>query len=176
VALRFREPRIITRGAYTVVGAWHPYEGDDEGPGWAGADAAFGSLSDWVSHRADDLMLGFLYRPHRDDPAIAEEVHACFVGVEVTSLEGQPDRLANQPDRLAVTRFSGGDYVLVDCIGDTPAEAAEGVGQAIGMLMDWLPAHGYVEGDACFAAGRAGAPTPPWVETVYIKAEKASRK
>lgn len=169
MALRLSEPRIITRGAYTVVGAWHSYEGGDEGPGWAGANAAFGRLSERVSHRADDLMLGFLYRPHRDDPAIADDVHACFVGVEVTSLE-------NQPDGLAVTRFSGGEYVLVDCIGDTPAEAAEGVGQAIGMLMDWLPAHGYVEGDACFAAGRADAPTPPWVETVYIKAEKANQK
>ena len=82
--------------------------------------------------------------------------------------------LANQPPGLAVTRFSGGEYVLVDCLGDTSAEAAEGVGQAIGMLMDWIPAHGYVEGDACFAASRASAPTPPWVETVYIKLERAS--
>lgn len=169
MALHLSDPYIIRRGPYTVVGVWAPYEGDDEGPGWAHADAAFRALQREIVHRADDLVLGFLYRPHRDDAAVGVDVHACFIGVEVTSLEGQPQG-------VAVTHFSGGQYVLVDCTGDTPDEAAEGVGAAIGMLADqWMPAHGYAEGDACFAAGRENAPRPPWVETVYMKLERPGR-
>ncbi len=168
MAIALSEPRIITRGAYTVLGAWAPYAGQDEGPGWAGADAAFRVRKEAVAHRADDRILGFMYRPQRDNPAIPEDLRACFVGVEVTSLEGQPES-------LFVTHFSGGEYVLVDCRGDTSAEAAEGVGQAIGMLMEWIPAHGYAEGDACFAAAHEAAATPPWVETVYIKLEPAGQ-
>lgn len=71
-----------------------------------------------------------------------------------------------------MTRFSGGAYVLVDCVGQSQQEAAEGVGQAIiSMVSQWLPAHGYCAGDACFAAADTSAPRPPFVETVYIKLE-----
>ncbi len=171
MAIKFSEPRIITRGPYIVLGAWTPYGGQDESPGWVGADAAFGVRKAQVVHRADDQILGFMYRPHRDNPAIPESLRACFVGAEVTSLEGQPEG-------LMVTHFSGGEYVVVDCIGDTQGEAAEGVGQAIGMLMAWIPAHGYgyIEGDACFAAGRESTPKPPWVETVYIRVEPTGQE
>lgn len=170
MGVTFSPPRVIRRGPYHVVGAWHPYVGDDEDPAWAAADLAFRERSAAITERADDLVLGFLYRPHRDDPSVSADVRSCFVGVEVLAL---PSPL---PEGLAATTFSGGEYVLVDCIGDTPGEAAEGVGRAIAMLADeWLPAHGYVEGDACFAASRAGgAPRPPWVETVYIKLERPS--
>ncbi len=166
MALSLGEPRIITRGPYRVVGAWCAYEGEDEGPGWNGAYESLAPRLGEIVGRCDDLMLGFLYRPHKDDPTLPEAVRACFVGVDV-------HESAPVPDGLAATRFSGGQYVLVDCIGDTPGEAAEGVGQAIDWLTAWLPAHGYREGDACFAASRSGAPRPPWVETVYIKLEPA---
>ena len=168
MAVRFSEPTIITRGPYRVVGAWCAYEGDDEGPGWNGAYAAFSQRRGEIAHVVGALVLGFLYRPHNDDPAVSDDVRAAFVGVEVAAL---PD--GRLPVGLASTHFSGGQYVLVDCSGDTPGEAAEGVGQAIADLTAWMPTHGYREGDACFAASHEGAPTPPWVETVYIKLEPA---
>ncbi|NLX36069.1 MAG: GyrI-like domain-containing protein [Chloroflexi bacterium] len=166
MALAFSEPRIVSRGPYRVVGAWCAYDGDDEGPGWDGAYQALLPRLCTISGRCDDLMLGFLYRPSKDDPVAPVGMRACFVGVEVAAS-------AAMPEKLAETRFSGGDYVLVDCIGDTPEEAAEGVGQAIDMLTEWMPANGYREGDACFAASQVGAPKPPWIETVYIKLERA---
>ena len=36
--LTLSEPRIIERGPYKVVGAHCAYAGDDEGPGWTGAE------------------------------------------------------------------------------------------------------------------------------------------
>lgn len=166
---RLSTPSIIERGPYAVVGAYCPFEGEDEGPGWEGADRAFFARKDEVQDRADDLVLGFLYRPHRDDPSVPHEVRACFVGVEVTSLD-------HVPEGLSVTRFSGGKYVVIACEGDTGEEAAEGVGRAIGYLeTEWLPAHGYVEGDACFAASAEHAVRPPYVEYVYAKLEQNPR-
>lgn len=163
--LRLSEPRIIERGPYQVVGVYCTFEGDDEGPGWAGADRGFFQRRHEITNRTDDAVLGFLYRPHRDDPTISEAVRACFIGAEVTDLD-------HVPQGMATTRFSGGKYVIVDCTGDTQAEAAEGVGEAIGFLSTWIPEHGYVEGDACFACGHEQAKTPPFVERVYIKIDR----
>ena len=170
--LRFSEPTIIERTPYKVVGAYSTYEGEtpeDEGPGWQGAEKGFFSRSSEITNRVDDGVLGFLYRPHNDHPEISLKVKACFIGAEVTHL--------NQvPTGMATTQFSGGKYVMVDCIGDTGDEAAEGVGKAIGMLMtEWIPAHSYIEGDACFAFSHEKAQRPPHIETVYIKIEPTQR-
>ena len=162
--LKLTEPRIIERGPYKVVGAFSTYEGEDEGPGWAGADGQFWGRCKEITNRADSLVLGFLYRPHKDHPETPESVRACFVGAEVTDLD-------HVPAGLATTQFSGGKYVLVDCIGDTGDESGQGVGEAIGFLSKWMPEHGYAEGDACFAAGDMAVPSPPHIETVYIKIE-----
>jgi hypothetical protein len=159
------EPRIIERGPYQVVGAYAPYEGDDEGPGWSGASKAFYARRDEITNRVDDAVLGFLYRPHRDDPSIPESVRACFVGVEVADLDGVPDG-------LSTTRFSGGKYVIVACKGDTEDEAAMGVGEGVGFLENWIAEQGYTEGDACFALSHENAPRPPFIEYVYIKIQK----
>jgi hypothetical protein len=37
MTLSLGEPQIITRGPYIVMGAYCAYQGNDEGPGWAGA-------------------------------------------------------------------------------------------------------------------------------------------
>ncbi len=164
--LQLSDPRIVRRGPYQVVGVYCVYKGDDEGPGWAGAHRSFFARCHEIANRVDDAVLGFLYRPHRDDPAIPEGVKACFVGVEVTDLD-------HVPAGMATTRFSGGKYVIVDCTGDTEAEAAEGVGESVTILDRWISEHGYVEGDACFAASHEQARKPPFVESVYIKIEQA---
>ncbi|MCU0963306.1 MAG: hypothetical protein MUF48_24705 [Pirellulaceae bacterium] len=39
--LTLSEPCIIARGPYRVVGAYCPFSGDDEGPGWTGAERVF---------------------------------------------------------------------------------------------------------------------------------------
>ncbi len=160
------EPTIITHGPWRVVGCWTAYEGEDEGPGWAGAWDAFSRLRSRITGRIDDLVLGFLYRPHKDDPEIPAGWRACFVGVNVA--EDAPI-----PPAMEITRFSGGEYVIVACQGDTADEAAEGVGQAIGYLTEWMPAHGYREGDACFACSDEHVTKPPYIEYVYIKIERA---
>jgi hypothetical protein len=149
------------------VGAFCAYEGEDEGPGWAGADRVFWSRRDEISNRADSLVLGFLYRPHTDHPEIPAEARACFVGAEVTTLDRAPAGMAS-------TRFPGGQYVMMDVIGDTADETAQGVGEAIGFLCTWMAEHGYVEGDACFSAGDEKAVRPPHVETVYIHIKPAA--
>lgn len=164
--LKLSEPRIIERGPYQVVGAYATYEGEDEGPGWSAADKAFFSRQSEIVNNTDSLVLGFLYRPHQDHPEIAEEVRACFIGAEVADLD-------HVPPGMSVTHFSGGSYVIVDCIGDTMDEAANGVGDAINMLSStWIPQHGYRAGDACFASGDMKAPKPPYMESVYMKIEK----
>jgi predicted transcriptional regulator YdeE len=163
--LELSEPRIIERGPYLVVGAYATYEGDDEGPGWSGASKAFQARRDEITNRVDDAMLGFLYRPHKDNIGIPESVRACFVGVEVADL----DRV---PEGLSTTRFSGGKYVIVACKGDTEDEAAMGVGEGVGFLENWIAEQGYTEGDACFALSHESAPRPPFIEYVYIKIEE----
>lgn len=163
--LQLSEPRIVEREPYLVVGVYCTFEGADEGPGWSGAEKGFFLRAHEIANRRDDAVLGFLYRPHRDDPGTSEDVRACFIGAEVTDLD-------HVPEGMATTRFSGGQYVIVDCTGDTEAEAAEGVGEAIGYLMGWIPEHGYVEGDACFACSRPRGIEPPFVEQVYVKIEK----
>ena len=163
--LKPSEPQIISRGPYLVVGAYCTYEGDDEGPGWSGAYAALTRCLHEVEHRPDDCMLGFLYRPHRDHPEVPESVRACFLGVEVSSLE-------HLPAGLASTRFSGGQYAVVASQGDTQDEASMGVGEGVERLARWIVEQGYVEGDACFACGRQGTETPPFVEYVYMKIER----
>lgn len=159
------EPRIIEHAPYQVVGAYCAFDGDDEGPGWTGAYAEFDRRRNDIRNRKDNLVLGFLYWPHRDHPEVPEAVRSCFVGVDVADLDAVPAG-------LSVTRFSGGQYVTVESHGDTSDEAAEGVGAAISFLEQWLPAHGYAEGDACFACSDESAPRPPFVERVYIKLEK----
>jgi len=166
--LTFSEPKIITCGPYNVVGCYGVYAGDDDEPGWAGADAAFNSRRHEVTNPAGDLTLGFMYRPHQDDFAIPLEIKACFVGIEVADLD-------HFPDGMVVTHFSGGEYVIIESRGDTAGEAAEGVEEAIGFLSSrWMPEHGYTAGDACFAAGTPGVTTvkPPYIEYVYFKIEK----
>ena len=110
-------------------------------------------------------MLGFLYRPHKDDPGIPESVRACFIGVEVTDL----DRV---PEGLSTTQFSGGKYAIVECQGDTQDEAAVGVGEGVDYLEKWIVEQGYAEGDACFALSHETVPKPPFVEYVYVKIEE----
>jgi hypothetical protein len=163
--LKLSKPRIIEREPYLVVGSYATYEGDDEGPGWSGAFEMFSAGRDQIANRVGDTMLGFLYRPHKDNPSIPESVRACFVGVEVTGL----DRV---PAGLSATQFSGGKYVVVACTGDTQDEAAIGVGQGVEFLEKWVVEQGYVEGDACFALSHETAPTPPFVEYVYVKIEE----
>ena len=163
--LKLSEPRIIEREPYLVVGAYATFEGQDEGPGWSGASKTFYARRKEIANRVDDTVLGFLYRPHRDDPSIPESVRACFVGVEVTDLD-------HVPEGLSTTRFSGGKYVIVECRGDTEGEAAIGVGEGVGLLERWIVEQGYTEGDACFALSHENAPRPPYVEYVYIKFEE----
>jgi len=163
--LQLSEPRIIERGPYLVVGAYCAYEGEDEGPGWSGASQAFHARRGEIANRVDDAMLGFLYRPHKDDLSIPESVRACFMGVEVADL----DRV---PEGLSTTRFSGGKYVIVECKGDTEDEAAMGVGEGVAFLEKWIVEQGYTEGDACFALSHENAPRPPFIEYVYIKIEE----
>ena len=158
--LTLSEPQIIERGPYLVVGAYATFDGEDEGPGWSGASKAFYARKDEITNRRDDAVLGFLYRPHKNHHEIPESVRSCFVGVEVTDLD-------HVPEGLAVTRFSGGKYVIVACQGDTEGEAAMGVGEGVGLLEKWIAKHGYVEGDACFALSHEDAPKPPYVEWVY---------
>lgn len=165
MALNLSEPRIIERDPYLVVGVYCTFEGNDEGPGWSGADAEFHRRRHEITNRKDDMLLGFLYRPHKDSPAIPEDVRSCFIGVEV-------DDLGHIPDGMTATRFSGGQYVVVECKGDVQEEASSGVGEAIGYLKTWMPEHGYQEGDACFACAHEDAVKPPFVEYVYIKLEK----
>lgn len=163
--LNLSKPQIVERGPYLVVGAYHTYEGQDEGPGWEGASRAFFSRTAEIENRSDDLTLGFLYRPHQDHPQVAESVRACFVGVEVTDLD-------HVPGGMSTTRFSGGKYVIVECRGETESEAAMGVGEAIEMLEKWIPDHGYAQGDACFACSPPRIDPPPYIEWVYYKIEE----
>ena len=163
--MELSEPRIIQREPYQIVGAYATFEGEDEGPGWSGASKAFHARRQEIANRTGDTMLGFLYRPHKDDPTTPESVKACFVGVEVTDLD-------HVPKGLSTTRFSGGKYVIVECRGDTQDEAAIGVGEAVGFLEKWIVEHGYTEGDACFALSYENAPRPPFIEYVYIKIEE----
>ena len=163
--LDLSEPRIIEREPYQIVGAYCTYEGDDEGPGWSGASRAFHAQRGEITSRVGDTMLGFLYRPHKDDSTIPESVRACFIGVEVTGLD-------HVPEGLSMTRFSGGKYVIVECRGDTQDEAAMGVGEGVGFLEKWIAERGYTEGDACFTLGHENAPKPPFVEYVYIRIEE----
>jgi predicted transcriptional regulator YdeE len=162
--LELSEPKIIERGPYKVVGAYHTFEGEDESPGWSGASQAFYARRDEISNQVGDAVLGFLYRPHRDHPEILESVRACFVGVEVSDFD-------YVPAGLSTTRFSGGRYAIVACKGDTQDEAAMGVGEGVGLLETWVADHGYVEGDACFALSREDEPGPPFVEYVYMNFE-----
>ncbi|MBN1579924.1 MAG: GyrI-like domain-containing protein [Anaerolineae bacterium] len=163
--LTLSEPTIIEREPYLVVGAYCAFEGEDEGPGWSGASQTFYARRDEITNRKDDRVLGFLYRPHKDDPNIPESTRACFVGVDVTDLN-------HVPEGLSTTQFSGGKYVIVACQGDTEDEAAMGVGEGVGFLEKWINENGYVQGDACFACSHENAPKPPFVEYVYIKIEQ----
>jgi predicted transcriptional regulator YdeE len=164
--LQLSAPRIIERGPYQVVGAYCTFEGDDEGPGWTGAEKAFFSRRQEITNRIGDLTLGFLYRPCQDHAEIDESVRSCFIGVEVSDLK-------HVPQGMATTHFSGGKYVIVECWGDSEEEAAMGVGEAIGYLVEkWMPEHGYTEGEACFAASPERSEKPPYIEYVYIKIEQ----
>jgi predicted transcriptional regulator YdeE len=163
--LTISEPTVIEHEPYQVVGAYCTFEGENEDPGWTGAYQAFSRCQQEIKNWKDSIILGFLYRPHRDHPEIPEQVRACFVGVDVTDLD-------HVPEGMSVTRFSGGKYAVVACQGDAPGEPAEGIGQAIQFLAEkWLPEHGYRQGDACFACSDEKAVCPPFVEYVYMKLE-----
>jgi predicted transcriptional regulator YdeE len=169
MTMHLSEPSIIEREPYKVVGVYCTYEGntpEDESPAWNGAFEEFASRKHEIHNRRDDSVLGFLYRPHDDHAAIPEDVRSCFIGVEVADLD-------HIPDGMAVTRFSGGQYAVVEIRGDIQDEASEGVGTAIYFLArDWMPKHGYKEGDACFACSHENAARPPYIEYVYMKLEK----
>lgn len=160
--LELSEPRVIERGPYKVVGCYCAYEGENEGPGWSGAHKAFTGRQDEIANRTDDLMLGFLYRPHRDHPEVPDDVRACFIGVEVADLD-------HVPEGMSTTQFSGGKYAIVECRGETQDEASMGVGEGVQMLEAWVEEEGYVEGDACFACSPPQDDPPPFIEYVYIK-------
>ena len=151
-----------------MVGFYSEYQGEDEGPGWSGAFEQYSRRQSEITNRTDDMQLGFLYRPHQDHPEIPKDIKACFIGVEVADFD-------HVPAGMSTTWFSGGKYVIVECRGDIQDEATEGVGEAIGSLMEWIPTHGYTEGDACFAASHDEAVRPPYIEHVYIKLEEPPR-
>jgi hypothetical protein len=159
--MELSEPEVIERGPYLVVGAYCTYEGSDEGPGWSGASEVFFKRKEEITNRVDDMILGFMYRPHRDHPEISDDVQACFVGVEVTDLD-------NVPSGFSTTTFSGGKFVIVACKGDTEGEAAIGVGEGVQVLEKWVTDQEYTEGDACFACSHENAPKPPYIEYVYM--------
>lgn len=154
------EPKVIEHEPFLIVGAYATYEGENEGPGWSGAAEAFHARRDEITNRKGDLTVGFLYRPHRDDPTMPEDVRACFVGVAVTDFD-------HVPEGLSTTRFPGGQYVIVACQGETEADAGMAVGEAVGRCEAWIAENGYQEGDACFACSHDNAPKPPYVEYVY---------
>lgn len=158
------DPVVGNHEPFLVVGAYATYEGEDEGPGWQGAAAAFEQRRGAILNRRDDALLGFLYRPHKDDPAVSPEVRACFMGVTVMGLD-------EVPEGLTAVEFSGGPYAVVACKGDTEDEAAMGVGEAITKLGPWMDENGYAEGDACFALSHEDVARPPFVEYVYVKLE-----
>ncbi len=157
--------RIIERGPYHVVGVYCTFEGDDEDPAWSAAIAEFHKRRHEITNRKGDMLLGFLYRPHKDEEAIPESIRSCFVGVEVEDLD-------HIPDGMAATRFSGGQYAVVELRGDVQADVDEGISEAIDLLhKQWLRKHGYREGDACFACRHESVAQPPFVAYVYMKLE-----
>lgn len=153
------EPRVFERGPYEVVGCYATFEGDDEA--WGPASQAFFARKAEVAHRVGDTIMGFLYRPHRDDPSIPETVRAAFVGVEVADRE-------HVPEGMALTHFSGGKFVTVSCTGATEMEAAMAVGDGVQACEAWAREHGYDQGDSCFCYSHENAPRPPYVEHVVM--------
>jgi hypothetical protein len=111
--LELSEPRIIERGPYQIVGVYCPFEGEEEGPGWDGAYTEYSKRKNEIKNRTDDLLLGFLYRPHKDHPEIPENINTCFLGVEVTGFD-------HLPGGMATTQYSGGKYVIVECKSEIP--------------------------------------------------------
>ncbi len=55
--LTIREPRIIEREPYFVFGSYCTFQGDDEGPGWTGAEQEFNRRWGEVTHIKGDLTL-----------------------------------------------------------------------------------------------------------------------
>ena len=160
------DPKIIEHDPYTVVGVYATFEGENEGPAWGQASQELERRKLEIQNRRGDTLLGFLYRPYRDDPAVDEKVRACFMGVEVTDC-------SQLPDGMTATRFSGGKYVTVECRGATEHEAAMLVGEAIQGLEQWIRENGYREGDACFCFSHEDAATPPFIQHVHVKIEDA---
>ena len=76
--LTIREPRIFERKPYFVFGSDCTFQGDDEGPGWSGADQEFNRWWGEVTHIKGDLTPGFMYRLHKDRPEAPYDVYACF--------------------------------------------------------------------------------------------------
>lgn len=163
MAAQITEPTMIDRGPCHVVGAYALCEGDDEP--WGDASSELDRRKAEVPNRVYDTLLAFLYRPHRDDPSIAEGVRSCFMGVEVADLD-------HVPEGMAATRFTGGRYATVECRGETENEAAMAVGEAIHKLTKWIKENDGREGDACFCFSHEDADVPPYVQHVYIKMEQ----
>ena len=156
----FSEPRIVVREPCNVVGAYCTFEGDSEP--WGDASRMLDQRKHEIRNRKNDAVLGFLYRPHTDHPDIPENVRACFMGVEVVNFQ-------DVPAGLATTRFTGGEYVVMECRGDTRDEAAMGIGEAVDRLTRWIKEHGYRIGDACFECSHESMAGPPYREYVYIR-------
>jgi hypothetical protein len=164
MAMETGEPRVFERGPYQVVRVYACCRGDEEP--WGEASEGLARRTGEIRDRVGDTLLGFLYRPHRDDPGVPEDVRACFMGVEVSNLE-------HVPEGMSATHFPGGEYVVVECRGDTENEAAMAVGPAIGQLGSvWLRENGCVMGDACFTCSHEHEPKPPFVEYVHMKIER----
>ena len=161
------EPQIIERGPYLIVGAFAESKDGDEP--WGEASEELDRRKGEIQGRVSDELIGFLYRPHRDNPAVPEHVRGCFMGVEVKDLD-------HVPEGMYTTRFSGGKFVLVACKAETDTAAAMAVGPAIGQLMEeWLPTNGYVMGDSCFTFSREKEPKPPFINYVQMKIEEGQR-
>jgi predicted transcriptional regulator YdeE len=163
MTLHLSEPRITERDPSCVVGVYAVFEGEDEP--WGEVFHEFERRRAGIRNREGDTLLGFLYRPHKDNPSIPEDVRSCFMGVEVTDL-------TQVPEGMTATRFTGGKYAIVECKGDTENEAAMGVGDAVDNIEKWLPENGYREGDACFACSHEEADKPPFIQYVYVKLEE----
>ena len=98
------EPQIIERGPYLIVGAFADSKDGDEP--WGEASEELDRRKGEIQGRVSDELIGFLYRPHRDNPAVPENVRGCFMGVEVKDLD-------HVPEGMYTTRFSGGRTAIV---------------------------------------------------------------
>jgi len=166
MTMTLSKPHVVKQGLRNIVGSYCVFEGENEGAGWSGSTAAFDKRKQEIRNRKGDTLWGFLYRPHRDHPEISANVMACFMGVEVVDFDGVPVG-------LSTTRFAEGDYVIVECKGDTSNEVDMGIGPAVGLLEKWIKEHGYREGDeGALVCWHEKMNTPPFRQYVSARIVK----